>query len=98
MIPHVDKYGFTTIDEIQGYVYDVFEVVNQCIKNKLFKECVLQINPKTYEFSVCKSNEAVAGNDVYPLTQFTDIYSVTGETVTSFGKVHEVATSYFTFL
>jgi hypothetical protein len=95
MAPKIDKYGFTKYEDVLGFTDEVFEPINRCILNNLYQDCVLQINPKTYEYSVCKANEAIPGNDVYPLSQFAKLYNVTGKMITDHNKVYEVVASYF---
>ena len=65
MIPRIDKDGFTKYEDILDFTYEVFRPIEECLQNNLYRECVLQINPKTYEYSVCKSSEAIPGYDVY---------------------------------
>ena len=65
MKPRIDKYGFTTYNDIMRFTDEVFRPIEECLQNNLYRECVLQINSKTYEYSVCKSSEAIPGYDVY---------------------------------
>lgn len=43
---------YSIITHLTHYSLFFYAVTNQ---NNLYRECVLQINPKTYEYSVCKS-------------------------------------------
>lgn len=59
MTPRIDKYGFTKYEDILHFADKVFRSIEECLQNNLYQDCVLQINPKTYEYSVCKSSEAI---------------------------------------
>lgn len=94
MIPRIDKYGFTKYEDILDFTYEVFRPIEECLQNNLYRECVLQINPKTYEYSVCKSSEAIPGYDVYPLTDIA-YPDVIGKMHCDYQKLHEILEWYF---
>lgn len=75
------------------FTYEIFRPIEECLQNNLYRECVLQINPKTYEYSVCKSSEAIPGNDVYPLTDIA--YPDIGKMHCDYQKLHEILEGYF---
>lgn len=94
MIPRIDKYGFTKYEDILDFTYEIFRPIEECLQNNLYQECVLQINPKTYEYLVCKSSEAISGYDVYPLTDIA-YQDVIGKMHCDYQKLHEILEGYF---
>ena len=85
----MQKYSIITY--LTHYSLFFYAVTNQ---NNLYRECVLQINPKTYEYSVCKSSEAIPGYDVYPLTDIA-YPDVIGKMHCNYQKLHEILEGYF---
>lgn len=94
MAPKNDKYGFTKYEDIMAFTNEVFQPVNQCLQNNLYQDCVLQINPKTYEYSICKASEITTGYDAYPLIDIS-YEDIIGKKRADHAKLHDILSSYF---
>ncbi len=94
MAPRIDKYGFTKYEDILSFTDEVFRPIEECLQNNLYQDRVLQISSKTYEYSVCKSSEAIPSNDVYPITDmaYPDIIR---KMHCNYQKLHEILELYF---